>query len=342
MSFEIRVEALDLPLARTFRTSRGGKTVAANVAVSIVGEDVVGWGEGAPNPRYGQSQASALDALRAFEAPDAPAFDQDAWLAAFDAAHPHETAARCALEMALWDWAGKRLGRGLSEVLGVEGRTSAPSSWTISIDTPDEIEARVREAAAWPILKVKLQGDDGDEATVRRLRAVTDRPFRVDANEAWDVAEAAERAHWLASQGCEMIEQPFPAGNFDATEALRVTCPVPLVADEDVVVGVALDDLARAYDGINVKLTRLGGIREAVRWIHAARTVELDVLLGCFVESSLGITAASHLAPLARWVDLDGAALLAADPFEGARVDDGVVHPASGPGLGVRLRAAAP
>jgi len=338
MSIVIRAEALDLPLARTFRTSRGGKDTAANVVVSVAGEGTVGIGEGAPNPRYGQSQESALEALRGFRPPAVAPFDQNDWLGAFDEDHPNETAGRCALEMALWDWAGKRLGKGLGELLGVKGQPSAASSWTISIDTPDEIEARVREAAAWPVLKLKLQGGADDETAVRCLRKATDRPFRVDANEAWSADEAAERALWLASEGCEMIEQPFPAGSFDETEALRAHCPIPLVADEDVVVGVALDDLARAYDGINVKLTRLGGIREAVRWVHAARSVGLEVLLGCFVESSLGISAASHLAPLARWVDLDGAALLAHDPFVGARVDGGVVHPASGPGIGVALR----
>lgn len=338
MSIEIRAEALDLPLARTFRTSRGGKDTAANVVVSVAGEGAVGIGEGAPIPRYGQSQASSVAALRDFEPPATPPFDQDGWLAAFDAAHPAETAARCALEMALWDWAGKRLGKSLADLIGLEGRTSGPSSWTISIDTPDEVEARVREASGWPVFKLKLQGGADDEEAVRRLRAATDRPFRVDANEAWDLDGAAERAAWLAAEGCELIEQPFPAGAFDTTAMLRASSPIPLVADEDVVVGVALDDLARAYDGINVKLTRLGGIREAIRWIHAARSVDLDVLMGCFVESSVGITAASHLAPMARWVDLDGAALLAADPFAGARVEDGVVHPATGAGLGVALR----
>lgn len=338
MSIEIRVQALDLPLTRTFRTSRGGKDRAENVVVSVVGEGAIGLGEGAPNPRYGQSQQAAVTALESFAPPAAPAFDQDSWLERFDRDHPDQVAARCALEMALWDWAGHRLGRSLGAMLSLEDRPIAPSSWTISIDTPDEIEARVREAAAWPVLKVKLQGGPDDEATVRRLRAVTDRPFRVDANEAWDEDEAAERAAWLAAEGCEFIEQPFPAGHFDATARLRAASPIPLVADEDVVLGTPVADLARAYDGINVKLTRLGGIREAVRWIHAARGADLRILLGCFVESSIGISAAAHLAPLAEWVDLDGAALLAIDPFDGARVEDGTVTPGAGPGLGVRLR----
>lgn len=335
MTTELRAHALDLSLARAFRTSRDSKTVARNVLVEIDAEGIVGRGEGAPIPRYGQSQESALAALRSFELPTAPPFDQDSWLQAFDRDHPDQTAARCALELALWDWAGRRLGRPLGQLLSIEPGDVAPSSWTISIDDPEAIEARVQEAGDWPVLKVKLGGGPDDETTIERLRAVTDRPFRVDANESWSEAEAPARAQWLAERGCELIEQPFPAGNFDATAALKQICPVPLVADEDVLTGVALDDLARAYDGLNVKLTRLGGIREAVRWIHAARSVGLDVLLGCFVESSVGISAASHLAPLARWVDLDGAALLADDPFRGTRVEAGVVRISPEPGLGV-------
>ena len=335
MTTELRAHALDLPLARAFRTSRDTKTVARNVLVEIENGGVVGRGEGAPIPRYGQSQESALTALRSFALPTAAPFDQNTWLQAFDRANPGQTAGRCALEMALWDWAGRTLGRTLGTMLSIEATDVAPSSWTISIDDPDAVEARVREAGDWPVLKVKLGGGADDEATVDRLRAVTDRPFRVDANESWSEAEAPARAAWLAERGCELIEQPFPAGDFDATAALRAMSPIPLVADEDVLTGVALDDLARAYDGVNVKLTRLGGIREAVRWIHAARSVGLDVLLGCFVESSVGISAAAHLAPLARWVDLDGAALLADDPFRGARVDGGRVKLGTGPGLGV-------
>ena len=335
MTVELRAVALDLPLARTFRTSRDAKDTARNVLVEIASEGVVGRGEGAPIGRYGQSQDSAIEALANFTRPGRPPFDHDAWLAAFDREFPAETAARCALETALWDWAGRRLGRNLRDLLSIEGTAVAPSSWTISIDTPDAIVERVAEAGDWPILKLKLGGGPDDVTLVERLRVATDRPFRVDANEAWDEVQARELAPWLASLGCEFVEQPFPAGSFDATAALREVCPIPLVADEDVVTGAAIDDLARAYDGLNVKLTRLGGIREAVRWIHAARGAGMDVLLGCFVESSVGISAASHLAPLARWIDLDGAALLASDPFRGTRVESGGVTLSDGPGLGV-------
>lgn len=331
----LRARALDLPLSREFRTARGGKTTAHNVLVEIQAEGLVGRGEGAPIPRYGQSQQSGLEALALLSPLDRSPLEQNEWLSAFDAAAPGETAARCALEMALWDWAGQKLQCPLHELLAIEPRPPAVSSWTLSIDDDEGLASRVRECEPWPILKVKLGGGDADRHAIERLRRLTDRPFRVDANEAWSRAEAVEKCAWLAEQGCELVEQPLPAGNLEEVARVREASPLPLVADEDAVAGVDAVELAAAYDGVNVKLTRLGGIRDAVRWIHAARTAGLDLMLGCFVESSVGISAAAHLAPLARWTDLDGAALLARDPFVGATVRNGIISLSDRPGLGV-------
>lgn len=331
----LRARPLDLPLAREFRTARGGKTIAANLLVEIEAEGIVGRGEGAPIPRYGQTQQSGLHALAALPALDRSPLEQEDWMAALDAVAPDQTAARCALEMALWDWAGQKLGRPLHRLLAIDPAPPPPSSWTLSIDDDAGLAARVHECAAWPILKVKLGGGAADRRAVERLRTLTDRPFRVDANEAWTAEEAPDKCAWLAEMGCELVEQPLPAGHLDDVARLRESSPLPLVADEDAVAGVDARELAAAYDGVNVKLTRLGGIRPAVRWIHAARRAGLDLMLGCFVESSVGISAAAHLAPLARWTDLDGAALLARDPFRGATVKDGTISIPSGPGLGI-------
>lgn len=334
----LRARALDLPLAREFRTARGGKTTAQNILVEVEAQGLVGRGEGAPIPRYGQSQQSGLEALATLPVLDRSPLEQADWLAAFDAVAPGETAARCALEMALWDWAGQKLQLPLHRLLAIDPKTPPPSSWTLSIDDDAGLRARVEECASWPILKLKLGGGASDRQAIERLRQLTDRPFRVDANEAWDQAEAQEKCAWLAEQGCELVEQPLPAGRLDEVARVRETSPLPLVADEDAVAGVNATDLAAAYDGVNVKLTRLGGVRDAVRWIHAARSAGLDLMLGCFVESSVGISAAAHLAPLARWTDLDGAALLATDPFAGATVRDGMITIPAAPGLGVLPR----
>jgi L-alanine-DL-glutamate epimerase-like enolase superfamily enzyme len=237
--------------------------------------------------------------------------------------------------MALWDWSGQRIGQPLCRMLAIDPSQTPLSSYTISIDAADAIEQQVRDATDWPILKVKLGGGDQDEAIVRQLRRVTERPFRVDANEAWTEDEAIEKIAWLATVGCELVEQPLPAGDLDGMALLHGRSALPLVADEDAPDAQALSDLVGRYHAVNVKLMKCGGIREAVRMIHTARQLDLDVMLGCFVESSIAITAAAHLSPLARWVDLDGAALLAEDPFRGAEVEAGAITLPTRPGLGV-------
>ena len=335
-SARLRAFPLDLPLARTFRTARGPRTHTENVLVEIEAEGIVGRGEGVPHPRYGQDQAGALQALRAFEIPAVSPFDQGAWIEAFRQQAPTQIAARAALEIALWDWAGRRTGQRLSQMLSLDIGELPPSSWTVSIDDEAGIEARVDEAANWPILKIKLDGSDRDRRTLQRLRTLTDRPFRVDANESWDPGRAQEEVHWLASLGCELVEQPFPAGHLEETARLREKSPLPLIADEDAVPGTEPAALAEAYDGVNLKLSRLGGIAETVRYAHAATAAGLQRMLGCFVESSVGISAACHLAALARWIDLDGAALLAEDPFQGCRVRAGRIEIPARPGLGLR------
>ncbi len=327
---------MDLPLQRPFTIARGSKTVAQNVLVRIKSQGGAGRGEAAPSPRYGQSQASCLQALAAFRPPQGLGpLDMPEILDAFSAQFPGEAAARCALESALWDWVGRRRHLALHRLLAIDPARTPLSSFTISIDEPDAIEARVREAEGWPILKVKVGGGAADVAAIERLRATTDRPFRVDANEAWSEAEGREKIAWLAGLGCELVEQPLPAGSLDAMERLKAASPLPLVADEDATDADAVWDLARGFHGVNVKLMKTGGLRDAVRMIHAARAAGLGVMLGCFVESSLGIAAAAHLAPLARWADLDGAALLANDPYRGAEVVDGRITIPTGSGLGV-------
>jgi L-alanine-DL-glutamate epimerase-like enolase superfamily enzyme len=334
---EIRARPLDLSLHRPFTISRGSRTVAANILVEVEHKGLVGRGEGAPNVRYGQSQASALAALADLPAdPDGTPYALAEIVGRFSARHPGEAAARCALESALWDWIGRHRRLPLCRLLSIDPhRPCSPSSFTISIDSAAQLQSRVTEAADWPILKVKLGGGESDRVAVEALRREWTGPIRVDANEAWNPKEAAEKVVWLAEEGCELVEQPLPAGRWEETARLREISPLPLVADEDFTDLQSLDAVAAAYDGVNVKLMKCGGLREAVASIHAARGRGLEVLLGCFVESSLGIAAASHLAPLARWIDLDGAALLADDPFGPTPVVRGRVTPPVAWGLGV-------
>ncbi len=336
----IDAEPMDLRLRRPFTISRGTKTHAANVLVHVQAQGVVGLGEAAPNARYGQSQASSLEALRSFNVDEEiDPLDMPAVLQQFDLAHPDEVSARAALEMALWDWAGKHVGLPVHQMLRLEPVVRAVSSFTISIDQAQGIEERVGEASAWPVLKVKMGGGDADVKAIEHLRKITDKPFRVDANEAWDEPEAAERIPWLHEMGCELVEQPLPAGSLEAMARLKSASPVPLVADEDIQDAAAVADLAEAFHGVNVKLMKTGGIGPAIALIHAAREAQLGVMLGCMVESSVAISAAAQLAPMAHWLDLDGAALLAEDPYEGALVNNGLVQLPPRPGLGVLPRS---
>jgi L-alanine-DL-glutamate epimerase-like enolase superfamily enzyme len=336
MTVECRARALDLPLARPFRTARGEKTTAANVLVEIRADGITGRGEGAPIPRYGQDQTSALAALDGFARPDASPFEQDAWLSAFDTHAREQLAARAALESALWDWAGQKTGRPVYDLLSIDPARTPESSFTISIDSPENIRQRVIEARSWPVLKLKLGGGDGDFSLVEALREESLGPFRIDANEAWEFDEAVEKINWLSTLGCELVEQPLPAGRLEESARLRAGSPIPLAGDEDVLHDADPEAVCAAFDLLNLKLTRLGGLRRSIQWLHAARQRGCGVMVGCFAESTLGISASAVLAPLCDQVDLDGAALLARDPFEGVRVEDGHFALSASPGLGVK------
>jgi L-alanine-DL-glutamate epimerase-like enolase superfamily enzyme len=342
MSVTLRALPLDLPLARPFRTSRGQKTVASNLLVEIESNGVIGRGEGAPIPRYGQDQDSGLRALTGFRTPASSPFEQEIWLQAFDEQAPGELAARAALESALWDWAGQTAGRPVYELLSIDPTHTPESSFTISIDSPEGIRERVEEARAWPVLKLKMAGGDQDVAMVDALRELSLAPFRVDANEAWDYAEAVEKIAWLSTLGCELVEQPLPAGRLEESARLRESSPIPLAADEDALFGTDPALICEAYDLINLKLTRLGGLRRSIEWLHAARKRGCGVMVGCFAESTLGISASAILAPLCDQADLDGATLLASDPFTGSSVEDGILTLSKEPGLGVSPRSGSP
>jgi L-alanine-DL-glutamate epimerase-like enolase superfamily enzyme len=252
---------------------------------------------------------------------------------------PDQPAAEAAIDMALRDLAGKRLGAPYYELLGIDPAAMPPTSYTIGMDIPEIVEAKVREAADFEILKVKM-GSDDDHRVLESVRRVTDRPVRVDANEGWTLEEAQSRLEWLEAMGVEFVEQPLPADQLEATRELRRTSPLPLIADESIHRAVDIPRLAEAFDGINIKLMKCGGLGEALRMITVARAHGMQVMLGCMVESSLAITAAAHLAPLVDYVDLDGNLLVESDPFVGATVEGGRLVLPDRPDLGVYHRRA--
>jgi L-Ala-D/L-Glu epimerase len=332
----LRHRPLDLRLRHVFRIARGASDVRHNLLVEAEADGRVGLGEAAPILRYGEDRASAAKAVDEMAARlgSARAFG----VAARRASVAGQPSAEAAVDMALHDLAGQRLDAPLFELLGLDPADTPQTSFTIGLDTPDIVVAKVREAADYPILKVKM-GSDDDRAVLEAVRDTTDRPLRVDANEGWTPAGAIERLEWLARLGVELVEQPLPASMLAETRELRRQSPLPFYADESVHRAADIPALAGAFDGINIKLMKCGGIAEALRMIAVARAHGMKIMLGCMIESSIAITAAAHISPLVDIADLDGNLLLDSDPYVGATVVAGRLVLPDGPGLGVKPRA---
>ena len=329
---------LDLRTAAPFGISRWTHSEFANYAVELRAGEHVGRGEAAPNRRYGESREEGA-ALLADLAPEIADLEGPAGVEALcDRLAADEGAAwpalRAGLSAAAWDLAGKQAGEPVWRMLGLE-RPSVRSSFTIAIGAPEEMLAQARAASAFGTLKVKL-GFDGDLELAQALaRELPETIFRYDVNEGWSRERAAASLAALAELGAELVEQPLPAADVDGMAWLKERTSVPLFADEAVLTIDELDAVAELYDGVVVKLSKAGGIASAFALVSACTGRGLRVLLGCMVESSLGIAAGLQLAGLADHVDLDGALLLADDPFTGITVDGDLLTASEAPGLGV-------
>jgi L-alanine-DL-glutamate epimerase-like enolase superfamily enzyme len=332
---ELTARVATLRLAETFVISRSAEDEAEVVQVELRHGDVSGFGEAAPIARYDESAASALGWLEAVDPGEEPwALDE---LGA--RLPPGEQAARAALDAAFYDLQGKLTGLPVWRLLGLR-RDGPPTSWTVWLGDPDAMARRAEAAArrGFRRLKLKLGGRDGlDLERVRAVRAVTNLPLQVDVNEYWSLEEALEL---LPQMEIEYCEQPLPAGDADGPE-LKRRSPVPTYVDEDCHTLADVAQCAERAHGVTIKLAKSGGIREAVRMVHAARALGLGVMLGCMVESGLGIAAGTQIASLFDHVDLDGNLLLAEDPWPGVQFVDGVQRPADRAGLGVAAAAAA-
>ena len=332
---DVAARIVRLELAETFVIARDATDFADVVHVEVTHEGQTGYGEAAPIQRYDESPKSA----RRFVEENSALLGDDPFaledIGERLASVSGERAAKAALDAALHDLQGKLLGMPVFRLLGVP-RTGPPSSWTIWLGDPDDMARRAEMAAAsFRRLKLKLGGGDGlDVERVRAVRGVTDLPLMVDVNEWWSLEEALDALPQLAELGVEYCEQPLRAGD-EGGHMLRERSPIPIYVDEDC---HTLADVARCAEiahGINIKLAKSGGIREAIRMAHAARALRLGVMLGCMLESGLGIAAGCCVAPLCDHVDLDGNLLLAEDPWPGVGFVDGVQVPALAPGLGV-------
>jgi L-Ala-D/L-Glu epimerase len=335
----MEIEVIELRTKHPFIIARGGQSDHRTIWVRLRDADgCEGWGDATPSRFYGETAETVLAALNTYVAglPAEP-FDLEETERRWESMLRVNASARAALSGALHDLVGKRLGIPLYRLWGLDPAKAPRSTFTIGLDTPERIRLKVDEAAEYPILKIKL-GTDRDVEILRTIREATDKEIRVDANCGWTVKQAIAMLPVLQEFGVTGLEQPLPPSEIAGLAEISRRAAIPVVADESCRTVEDIPPLVGAVDGINIKLAKCGSLREALRMIAVARAHGLMVMVGCMIESSLGITAAAHFTPLVDIVDLDGAALLATDPFVGARIDGGQVTLPDGPGLGVRAR----
>jgi L-alanine-DL-glutamate epimerase-like enolase superfamily enzyme len=340
MPTTLRLHAFDLPLRHTFRISREAMDVQPTLIVELERDGVRGYGEATSNAYYGftiermQADLLALQAELAAHEWSEPA---ELW----QWAQPYlkdDPFALCALDQAAHDLWGKLRGEPVWKLWGLSLDRLPLSNYTIGIDTPEMMEAKLREFADWPIFKIKL-GTPRDLEIVRHLRSVTSAIFRVDANCGWTRDETVRNSAALKELGVEFIEQPLPDAARDQMPAVRQASALPIIADESCITEADVPRCAGQFDGINIKLVKCGGLTPARRMIEQARKLGLKVMVGCMTESTVGISAIAQLLPLLDYVDMDGAVLLAKDIATGVRLDRGRCLYPDLPGHGVQLLA---
>jgi L-alanine-DL-glutamate epimerase-like enolase superfamily enzyme len=330
-------QTIELKPTHPFVIARGGYAHHRNVIIRLTDEEgLEGYGEAAPNRYYGESVATVIAALGQFKpiVERADPMDLESTEAHLNRVLRGNASAKSAVSSALHDLVGKRLGLPVHRIWGLDAAAAPQSSFTIAIAESHELERRVAEAREYPILKVKL-GTDHDMEIVRIVRsAAPEKRLRVDANAAWTAKQAVKMSDFLADQGVEMLEQPVAANDIEGLRFVRKRSKLPVFADESCLVSTDIAKLAGAVDGINIKLAKCGSLREALRMVHTARALDMQVMAGCMIESSLGISAIAQISPLLDFADFDGAALLSSDPFRGASIADGNIKLSGGPGLG--------
>ena len=333
----METEIVRLKLRHTWTTTMSSSDYRDNLHLRLAHLGITGRGEGAPIVRYRENAESAR---RAAESVKPLLASSDPWhfyklIAEVFRRIEGEYAGKAAIDIALMDWIGQKLGVPLYRYFGLDSRDTPVTTMSIGIDSPEITRRKVREAEDFPVLKIKV-GLESDEATLEAVRSVTKKPLRVDANEGWkDKEEAVRKINWLESQGVEFVEQPMPAVMLEETRWVRGKVHIPIIADEACLHPADLPRLAEAYDGVNIKLMKCGGMLEAFRMIQIAKALGMKTMLGCMIESSIGVTAAAHLSPLVDYADLDGNLLVANDPYSGAKVEKGKLILPDRPGLGV-------
>jgi len=335
-STRVTVKIYELKLRQAWGLSRGTWTTRVNAFVRVERDGIAGLGEAAPIARYNetaQSAAAFIDKAR-------PVLDRDlreyaVRFGEVEAAGPGEHAAKAALDMAVLDWVGKKLGVPLWRLLGLGREKAVTTTYSIGIDEVPVMQQKVRDAADFGVYKIKV-GTADDRKIIEGIRAVTSKPLRADANEGWkSKEEALEMINWMAGQGVELVEQPLPAARLEDYAWLKDKVKIPVFADESLILPSDLPRIAPYFHGVNVKLMKCGGVQEAVRLAAMGRALGLKLMIGCMIESSLGISAGAAVAQLFDYADLDGNLLISNDPFRGVRTVTDRLLLNDKPGLGV-------
>jgi L-Ala-D/L-Glu epimerase len=334
---KLRFRPYTLELKHVFTIANFSRTTTPVVLTEIEHDGLVGYGEASMPPYLGESHDSVTKFLAKVDLSkyDNP-FELETILQDIDAIAPGNPAAKASVDIALHDLIGRIMGQPWYNIWGFKKSATPYTSFTIGIDTEDVVRQKTKEAAEFKVLKVKL-GRDTDKMIIETIRSVTDKPITTDVNQGWkDKQFALDMAHWLKEKGVVFIEQPMPKEQVDDLAWLTERSPLPIFGDEGV---QRLPDVKKAvgvYSGINIKLMKCTGMREAHKMIVLARTLGLKVMIGCMTETSCAISAASHLSPMVDYADLDGALLISNDVFDGSKVIDGKVTLTDRPGIGVK------
>ena len=326
----------ELKLRHAFNLARYSRTTTPDVQVQLSYDGIVGYGEASMPPYLGESVESvtkflsSLD-LEQFNDP----FKIEDILSYVDSVAPSNRAAKASIDIALHDLLGKIMGQPWYKIWGLDPAKTPNTSFTIGIDTAEVVRQKVKEAAPYKVLKVKM-GLDNDKETIEVIRSMTNVPFCVDANQGWkNKEEALELCNWLKEKGCLFVEQPFDKAMIDETAWLRERSPLPLFADEAFQRLPDIPKFKGVYDGINIKLMKSTGMHEAYKMVVLAKALGMKVMIGCMTETSCAVTAAANLSPLVDFADLDGNLLIANDRFSGMTVENGKITLHDIPGIGI-------
>lgn len=327
----------ELQLKHTFTVAGNSRNTTPVVLTEIQYEGQTGYGEASMPPYLGESQESVMKFLNKvnldqFKDP----FMLDDILGYVDSRDEGNRAAKASVDIALHDLLGKLVDKPLYRLWGINPDETPVTSFTIGIDTPEIVKIKTQEAALFKVLKVKLGGGN-DREMIETVRSVTDVPLYVDVNQGWhDKHQALDMVHWLAERGVEFVEQPLPKDAMDDIAWLTANSPIPIIADEAFQRLGDVSAFQGVYSGINIKLMKSTGLREAQKMITVARALDMKVMMGCMTETSCAVSAASQLSPLVDWADLDGNLLISNDLFEGVQVIDGKLKLNDLPGIGIR------